>query len=106
MRTMRPSGVYVLPVDVPAPLPDVFNALAGAAVAVPTCAGKSGHPVYLSSEWIERVLLPVAGRRDGRLDELIRPDALHVPVTDPSVTVNLNTPDDVATWLRANSHDR
>lgn len=102
-----PRGVFVLPVDAPAPGPAVWRDLASAAdsapVVIPQYHGKSGHPVLLSWVWIERTLMPAAASaadpRTLRLDALIAPVARHLPVTDPCVVINLNTPDDVSAYL-------
>ena len=95
------GGAFILPVDVPAPLPTTFSALAAAAgsgVAVPICQGRRGHPAALSRAWVDRVLLPAP--HDSRLDHLIGGDAVQVPVRDASVLANLNTHADVAAWLK------
>ncbi|MCA9309684.1 MAG: NTP transferase domain-containing protein [Phycisphaerales bacterium] len=103
-----PRGVFVLPVDVPVPHVDVFRALAGAAQpALPVCHGVHGHPVYLPWHWLcERVLGPEFGGRalplfggERRLDHLLRSGRVLVDVYDPTISVNLNTPEDVQKWL-------
>ena len=96
------GGVFILPVDVPAPSFETFQMLkaaAGNGVAIPTFDRRRGHPVALSRPWIERVLMPAldAGGEQ-RLDHLLGADAVEIPVADRDVTVNLNTPDDVARW--------
>lgn len=103
MRAAPGAGLFILPVDVPAPGPDVWRLLAAAAdagVAVPTSHGERGHPIALSRPWIDRVLSR-AGHED-RLDHLIGPDVVEVPVADPGVLANLNTPGDVRAWAAAN----
>jgi CTP:molybdopterin cytidylyltransferase MocA len=94
------AGVFILPVDVPAPWLRTLESLAaatGVGVALPAFAGQRGHPAALSRRWIERVLLPAPA--GARLDRLIGPDAIELPVEDASVVVNLNTPRDVERWL-------
>ena len=99
-RAGLPPHIFVLPVDVPAASRATWADLAAAAAtgaAVPVFDGRRGHPVCLSAPWLERVLLPrllIAAR----LDELIAGDRTEVPVTDPSVIMNLNTPDDFRRW--------
>lgn len=98
-----PEGVYVLPVDCPAPPRGVWQALCEAGdVAVPTFMDGKGHPVYLPWEWVAEALraMPDHDRASQlRLDALIAPVAKLVNVHDPSVAVDLDTPEDVARWL-------
>ena len=98
----RPSGLFILPVDVPAARPEIWHRLAASApVAVPTFHTKRGHPVYLSWDWIDRRITRNPGTHDPaqRLDSLIAPDTTLIEVDDPDIAVNLNTPDDVTSWL-------
>lgn len=94
-------GVFILPVDVPAPAPAVWQALAAdASVGVPTFESRHGHPLYLSWSWIEEHVLPVRAHTESyRLDAMIRDTLREVPVTDPDVVTNLNTLADVEAWL-------
>lgn len=98
----RPRGVFVLPVDVPAPGPEVWEMLSRSVVpALPMCRGVHGHPLYSPWRWVESELLGLSPRdRAGlRLDRLIAPSVRHIECGDVSVTINLNTPADVSTWL-------
>ena len=95
------AGVFILPVDTPAPTTtDTWAALAGAGtVAIPTCRGARGHPVALPIDWIVSTLLPAAAGADPstlRLNSLAAPSARLIGVADPAVSINLNTPDDLA----------
>ena len=105
LRTDPPRGVFILPVDVPAPGPTVWQALVVAkTVTVPTYRGTHGHPVYLPWTFVASEVLDAgAGRRDLRLDDLIRPIAREIEVDDAAVTTNLNTPADVQAWLHRTS---
>jgi len=95
-----PVGVFILPVDVPAPGAGVWRALeATGRVAVPRCAGRGGNPVFLPWSWVRASILGRAAGDGPRLDHLIAPDAMYVDVDDPSVVANLNRPEDVAAWL-------
>ena len=98
-------GVFILPVDVPAPNPTVFNTLARAtahpsavAAALPTHNSQRGHPVYLSWPLVTSRLLSPSTPADSRLDHLIEDARVEVPVTDPGVLINLNTADDFTAW--------
>jgi CTP:molybdopterin cytidylyltransferase MocA len=103
-RDLSARGLFVLPVDVPAPSTQVFESLMESdEVAAPVHAGAKGHPVYLPWPWVETTLIrhaASAGPAERRLDRMIVPR--FVPVDDPSVVANLNTPKDVAEWLASN----
>jgi CTP:molybdopterin cytidylyltransferase MocA len=107
------AGVFVLPIDVPAPHPGAWLALRDAArgeqttpprPTVPTINGRRGHPVYLPWAWAAaNVLAPAralgpAADQTLRLDTLIAEAAVAVPVDDPDTLTNLNTPAAVAAW--------
>lgn len=100
-----PERLFVLPVDVPAPGRATWDTLATArsdGVAVPVHAGRRGHPICLAQAWVDRVLRPAFAAPPGpsvRLDGLAAPARTEVPVSDPAVVANLNTPADLATWL-------
>ncbi len=107
-------GVFVLPVDTPAPRVEHWERIVSAEVpAHPTHRGKGGHPLYLPGVWIERALgaLVVRARAQGmaavseeahtlRLDKLIGGESERIEVDDPGVVVNMNEPADVEAWLR------
>jgi CTP:molybdopterin cytidylyltransferase MocA len=99
-----PEGVFILPVDTPAPAAGVWRALAATrAVAAPHFEGRGGHPVYLPWTWVAAMLDgPAAQAPDPaalRLDELIAAEARAVPVSDAAVVRNLNTVDDLRSYL-------
>ncbi len=80
----------VTPVDVPPVRAATLAALlAVEGDAVPTWEGRDGHPV--------RVVAPTGAHPRVRLDLRLR-DARRVPVDDPGVCANLNTPADLAVW--------
>jgi CTP:molybdopterin cytidylyltransferase MocA len=100
-------GVFILPVDVPAPHPDTFRRLAEALsassthnAAVPSHDGKHGHPIYLPWRFVRERLLGRAHSPDDRLDRMIEASRLEVPVDDPCVLLNLNTAADFAELSR------
>ncbi len=103
-----PSGVFVLPVDVPAPSTIVFASLSQAiphtspiAAAIPTHCEHRGHPVYLRWTFVASHIL-VANSATARLDQLIGDARVEVPVPDASVLNNLNTAEDFAAWASRN----
>lgn len=99
LEGMDPPGVFVLPIDVPAPGVDVWRALASEGpAAVPTHGGRHGHPVYLG--WAFAREFVMAAPPGARLDALIASHVRYVPVNDSRVTKNLNTPDAVREYER------
>lgn len=93
-------GVFVLPIDVPAPSGAVFTALLGrndSLANVPVVNSVRGHPIYLTQRGVQRVLAS-ADDPGARLDTLIGAERTEVPVSDPAVLVNLNTSADFAAW--------
>ncbi|MBK9187526.1 MAG: nucleotidyltransferase family protein [Phycisphaerales bacterium] len=99
----EPAFVHVLPVDVPAPSARVFDALevtaSRAGVAVPSWEGVTGHPLCMTWAWgCANVLGHAHEAAQARLDELSAACRAVVAVDDPSVRVNLNTPDAVRAW--------
>ena len=90
------EGVFVLPVDTPAPGTGVWSSLAQSGeLSVPGYRGKRGHPVYLPVAWVRETLARIQHSRVDpgslRLDTLIAPAVRVVPVDDGNVVVNLNT---------------
>jgi CTP:molybdopterin cytidylyltransferase MocA len=97
-------GVFILPVDVPAPQPATFLRLAEAMAsapptknaAIPTHSGRHGHPIYLPWRFVRQRLLGRAHTPDDRLDRMIESSRIEVPVDDSCVVLNLNTAADFA----------
>lgn len=95
------AGVFVIPVDVPAPAAGVWGAVSELACrlgrpAAPERARRHGHPVFLPGPWAERVVNAPAG---ARLDDLLRGALTYIHVNDPDAATNLNTPEALAAWL-------
>jgi CTP:molybdopterin cytidylyltransferase MocA len=103
LRADPPQGVFVLPVDVPAPDRAVWDSLCDLdQVSIPSYMDIRGHPIYLPWRWIDEVLRASPDSASVsllRLDRLVEPVARFVNVHDRSVAFNLNTPDDVRRWL-------
>jgi len=97
----RPRGVFVLPVDVPAPERGTWNALRQGVdgnVTVPACGARRGHPIYMPWAFAQTL---IGAPASARLDELIAGCSRSIEVSDPAVTTNLNTPDGVRAWEAA-----
>ena len=71
----------------------------GRGIVIPTFSGRRGHPVYLSRRYYDRIL---------GLDESLglnavtgshRSDTLEVPVAEPAVLEDMDTPEDYARLL-------
>lgn len=95
-------GAFVLPIDTACPEGSVFAALAdamgpGVDAATPSFRGRGGHPVLLGGPLASRVL---AASPDGRLDRMLRAlpvgRRVRVPVRDPRVLTDLDTPTELA----------
>ena len=92
------TAVFVLPIDVPAPSPDVWTALlealtAGGEASVPVHDGHGGHPVLLAARLVVRLLSrPPESRLDVELTTAS--GVVRVPVQDPRIRLNLNAPED------------
>jgi CTP:molybdopterin cytidylyltransferase MocA len=106
LRAVTSAAAFVLPVDVPAAAPEVWQALAdvlsaGETVdgAVPEHDGRGGHPVLLGPALIAAIS---ARAPTSRLDEELRAhvaergrgSVARVPVADRRVGLNLNGPED------------
>lgn len=95
------NAAFVLPIDVPAPTPSVWRALAqstSAAVTLPTWNQRGGHPILVSQEFSSELQKYDPTSAESRLDFIIRKlpiQGVHrVPVDDPNVVINLNTIED------------
>ena len=101
LKKENPSPVFLLPIDVPCPDKNVFDALNSeiskkSLVCVPTLNNKGGHPVLLSKDFLDRLLEIAPEGPDARLDRQISrlPDnqIKRVPVIDKKILMNLNSP--------------
>lgn len=102
LREKSLRGVFILPIDVPAPSPAVWEALAKTTCcSAPLFDSRKGHPVYLPTSWIEAKVGPALNEADSRLDHLIGDSLELVEVSDPDVVCNLNTQEDLHRWLNA-----
>lgn len=105
----RPGGngaLFVLPVDVPAPHPQIWRVLANCdssfSAVVPTFQERGGHPVRLAAGFAAQLREIPWNAPDARLDVRIRSlpigRSCRVEVGDAGVRTNLNTPEAFAAW--------
>lgn len=101
------EGAIVLPVDTVGVAEATLNAIVEAALLnphlsaiIPKHEGRRGHPLYLSQAFCKKLsdLDPAdpASRLDALLDKLA--DKILLPVSDPCVVSNVNTPEE---WAKA-----
>ncbi len=99
------TAVVVLPVDHPLVAPETVRSLGDvdAAAGIPSHRGKHGHPIVLSRPVAEGI---ARGSLAGpTLREVLRAvGAVDVPVADPAINANCNTPEALAAALAARRH--
>ena len=99
--------VLVALADKPLVKPETIRTLlatfdeAGARIAHPVYRGEQGHPVLFVAELVEE-FLTLAGDRGGKsLLARHRDEVLEIPVEDPGVCVDIDTPEDYEKASRA-----
>ena len=108
LRAAESAWAFVLPVDCPAVRPDTVALLAASrrgtrkcAAVVPDFAGRGGHPILLGPEVAAAAARAVAGGQHISLERLLEGvPVVRVPVQDPGVLDNVNSPEDLALLLR------
>lgn len=110
LSALRARAAFVLPIDVPV-CAATWRALASALdthdAAVPSHRGERGHPVLLSASFAARLRAIPIDEPDARLDrQLARADRVEVSADDPSVLLDLDTPDEWAAWLASEAASR
>jgi len=61
---------------------------------VPENGGHHGHPILIGREMIEAFLRAPATSSARDVEHTLQPHILYVPVDDPNVVANVNTPED------------
>jgi CTP:molybdopterin cytidylyltransferase MocA len=61
---------------------------------VPECEGRHGHPLVAGREMIEAFLSASSGTTARDVEHAYRQHILYVPVADPLVVANINTPEE------------
>jgi CTP:molybdopterin cytidylyltransferase MocA len=105
-----PDDVLLWPVDCCLPGRDVIQALQAARAAhpqalawIPSCAQRRGHPALLSPVAAARIAALGPDESARRVIHALADEGslFHVDVHDPSVLMNMNTPEDYTHWLHA-----
>jgi molybdenum cofactor cytidylyltransferase len=113
LQPLQPSGALVWPVDLPhvrvttvERVLEVHRRTAGKAV-VPTFGKRRGHPVIWGSALFDELLESPAATRDGARAVLHghEKDVVAVPVDDPAVIDQVNTPEDYERLVREWNRD-
>ena len=98
----RDAAIVAL-VDRPPAQPDTLARLCeafsdaykgGKWAVVPEHSGRHGHPILIGREMIEAFLRAPAESTARAVEHSLQPHILYVPVDDPNVVANINTPDD------------
>lgn len=113
LQPLQPSAVLVWPVDLPhvrvATLERVLEAhrLTEAPAVVPTFGERRGHPVIWGSALFGELLASKAATREGARAVLHahEKEVVSVPVDDPAVIDEVNTPEDYERLVREWNRD-
>lgn len=101
---LRHDRLLISPADLPLLTAETVAALlrARSPLAVPTYHGRRGHPLLLAGELIPEIeeLDPAVGLR--QLLERRRADLRELPVQDPGILLDVDTPQEYAEALRLN----
>ena len=68
--------------------------LQGKWAVVPECAGRHGHPIVVGREMIEAFLKAPATSSAREVEHALQDRILYLPVEDPLVAANVDTPED------------
>ena len=109
LTTRSYPGLFLLPIDVPCPGEDFWEAMVAMVqenpetkAFIPSYQGNAGHPVYLSSDFLNDLLGLCPDANDSRLDYQIRRlphnEVRRFEVQDARVAMNFNTPEQ---WISA-----
>jgi molybdenum cofactor cytidylyltransferase len=71
---------------------------------VPEFRGKHGHPYIASREMIEAFLRAAQTATAREVEHANQSKVLYVPVSDPNVIANLNTPEEYESWKVEQEH--
>jgi molybdenum cofactor cytidylyltransferase len=107
------DAAFLVPVDRPPALPSTIHDLRAAFLASDTSVWAAvpevlregvavhGHPILLGREMMEQFLRAPADSIARDIERQHKQHILYVPVTDPRVAANIDTPEDYARLLRS-----
>ncbi len=101
------GGFFFAPVDHPLVKADTLKAMGrrwngDPSLAVrPQFEGRNGHPVLMGRDWIEPLLALPADATVRHLLHRRRRHLVDLPVSDPGVLINVDTPEDYADFLKS-----
>jgi CTP:molybdopterin cytidylyltransferase MocA len=113
LAPIRPSGIVAWPVDLPhvrvATLERLLEAhrRTGAPAVVPSFAERRGHPVIWDQALFSELVTSAAATQHGAQAVLVahERDLVTVPVDDPAVMDDVNTPEDYERRVREVNRD-
>lgn len=113
LQPLQPSAVLVWPVDLPHVRVTTVERLleahrrTGAPAVIPTFGERRGHPVIWGSALFGELLESPAATREGARAVLHdhEPEVVSVPVDDPAVVDQVNTPEDYERLVREWNRD-
>jgi CTP:molybdopterin cytidylyltransferase MocA len=113
LQPVQPSAVLVWPVDLPHVRVTTVERILevhrrkGSPAVVPMFAERRGHPVIWGSALFAELLESPAATQEGARAVLHahKKDVVNVPVDDPAVTDQINTPDDYERLVREWNRD-
>ncbi len=91
--------ILLLNVDQPRSAPDIARILethraTDHAVTIPTCSGKGGHPIVLSAELLDELLVIDEESQGVKAVVQRRPESVNrFPLENPEILLDLNTPE-------------
>ena len=113
LQPLQPTAVLVWPVDLPhvrvATVERILEAHSRTkgSILVPTLAERRGHPVIWGAALFDELLESPDAAREGARAVLHRHEAevVNVPVDDPAIVDQVNTPDDYERLIREWNRD-
>jgi len=108
LKSSKPAATFILPIDTPAPAEVTWDKieshLNSYSVVVPRCKNQGGHPVLLSSDFVNDLCSKEIPETEKRLDLQIKKlkteNYFALSTEDPAILVDLDTPDEVNLYFK------